>query len=342
MAPKEDKGKGKAKGEPPHAKTLAELIREWSAEQETTPDVLLVPSSKKGKEKGKFELPSEKSWGKGLSQQLRELSAESSAASPGGPLFPGFGKKWWQGPAPLVEGAVSGVVSLRAEAGARPEGRQGKTPKEEERPRRGVFEAVVLTAKRKVAKAVGKVPEPACKLSALKDEFIEAARRCAFLQHRKDREEVLQRQLSLAKTEQEVTRSLPVHSPMHLEALGKYRGLQDLSLNRAWRSGRAPAFPPTEFQKEKARHVKKKAAGVVRDEIAKLTKLLEEVVTDEGEEFAEMVREGEEEEEEEGESEGKDSEDLDSWDDLFGPFGGFGGVGGAGGFGGLGGAGISV
>ncbi|KNC96071.1 uncharacterized protein SPPG_08462 [Spizellomyces punctatus DAOM BR117] len=247
-------------------------------------------------EKGKGKVPSETLRTLFL-RRLCKMTAESSVASSNVPLVPTEQPGLFQAPPPSE--AKTTTPSVGSSAGR--SGRARETPVLEERRRRGVFEAVVLTAKRKVATAVGKVPKPACELSAVEEEFVEAAHWCTFLQHWKDREEV----------------------PICLGVLGTYCGLQDLALNRSWRRGRLPAFPPSEVQREKAHRAKKKAAGAVRDEIAKLTRLLEEVVTDEGEEFAEVMR-GEEEEETEEELEG---EDLEGWDGPFGPFGGFGGAG---------------
>ncbi|KNC98624.1 uncharacterized protein SPPG_06306 [Spizellomyces punctatus DAOM BR117] len=236
-------------------------------------------------EKGKGKVPSETlhtlfSW------QLCEMTAESSTASSDVPLVPMEQPGLFPAPPPSEAETTTPSVVLGGLRG-------------------------------RVASVVGKMPEPAHRLSTLESEFVEAARHWAFLQHRKDQEE----------------------SPIHLQALGTYHGLQDLSLNRGYKTG--GSWPPSELQKEKAQHAKKKAAVAVCDKITKLTRLLEEVVMDEGEEFAEVVRRGEEEGEEETEEE-LEGEDLEGFEGLFGPFGGFGGVGSAGGLGGLGGLGIAV
>ncbi|TPX67544.1 hypothetical protein SpCBS45565_g03785 [Spizellomyces sp. 'palustris'] len=209
----------------------------------------------------------------------------------GVPFSVGSGSGTTTGPAPISEAAgpsagPSTTEEVAPESGAK-----------EKRPKRGVIEGVFLMAKWKVAMAVGLVPAPMHKLEALEQEYVEAARQWAYLQHAKDRAEVLERHLGLAKSGQDVMQSLPIHSPVRLGALGSYLGLKDLAADHAWRKGRPPAFPPTKLQLERACQTKKKVVGLVHNKIVKLTSLLEAVVTDDGEEFVEVREEGEEEEE---------------------------------------------
>jgi hypothetical protein len=158
-------------------------------------------------------------------------------------------------------------------------------------------------------------------LTAAEGEFKEAARRRAFLHHRKDRQEVLERHLRVAREERDVVAALPVHSATRLRVEGDLQGLEDLAGERTARAAR-PAGTAPEVLERQAR-AKKRAYASIREEIAYLDELMGSAVDDEGD----VVWEEEDDDDDVGPGQGPS---------------GWGGPGGDGGAGGAGGVGIAV